>query len=194
MIAFVTGPLVQKGPDWVIVKVAGFGIRLYVPTSTVDRIGAPGDVVYLQSHLSVKENDLSLYGFDTKEALSLFMSLIGVAGIGPRLALSILSALAPEVAAEAILSGNANTLLRVPGVGKKMADRITLELRGKLDMEWGQMAIAQDNRDSPVVAALLNLGYSSDEARKALASLDNKWDLSTEEQLRAVLQFLGKSI
>lgn len=192
-IAHLRGTVAERGPDWLIVEVGGLGLRVYVPSSTLAAVGAPGDRVALHTHLQVREDGLALYGFASADDLRLFELLIGVSGVGPRLALALLSALPSDQLAAAIAQGDAPRLTSVPGVGRRTAERLVLELRDKLQ-EYAALAAAPvAGRDADVVAALMGLGYSRAEAEAAAAGLPADPSLATEERIRLALQhFAGR--
>ncbi|HEX77057.1 MAG TPA: Holliday junction branch migration protein RuvA [Dehalococcoidia bacterium] len=193
MIAGLKGILEWRGDDGVVVRVGGVSLRVHVPTSTLSRLGSVGDEVELHTHLYIREDQLALYGFATPEELSLFQVLIGVSGVGPRSALGMLSAVSPEELSLAIASGNVEVLAQLPGVGKKMAGRLVVELRGKLERGWVGVPIAglaQDKAD--VVAALTSLGYSTSEAMRAVSALPDDPGLALEDKVRLALQGLAK--
>lgn len=171
MISAVRGALEQRGAGWVLVRIGGVSLKVYVPLPTLNELGAAGAEVHLHTHLIFKEDNITLYGFTTPEELSLFQTLITVSGVGPKLAVTILSVLNPEQLALAIASGNPDAINGVPGVGKKTAGRIILELKGKLEKEWlaEGSPLAPDNAD--VLAALTALGYSATEATHAVSQL-----------------------
>ncbi len=191
MITSVTGALEAVRGDGVVVRVGGVGLYVQVPTSALETLGAPGDRVHLYTHLQVGEDTLHLYGFPTEAALRMFELLLGVGGIGPRSALSVLSTLAPEEVAGAIISEDADTLSRAPGIGKRSASRIILELKEKVEREGLAVAAGSAPSDGQVVDALTALGYSEAEARRALRALGNAQGLDLEERVRRALQNLG---
>ena len=189
MITAIEGTLAGSGIEWVDVAVGGVTLRANVPQSTVERLGQPGERVRLFTSLQVREDSLTLYGFPTEEARSAFEALVRVNGIGPRLALSVLSHLSPESLAMAVASGDASAFRGVSGVGAKTASRIVLELTGKLDMTPASAPAAQG--DGEVVRALTALGYATSEALAALASLSDGASMSIEERVRLCLQQMG---
>ncbi len=188
MIAGLEGKLQSRSTDGAIIKVGGVSLQVYMPASTLSTLGAIGEAVHLHTHLHLREDNVALYGFATAEELELFRSLIGVSGVGPKVALAILSALNPGQLALAIASGNVDLLSSVPGVGPKMAGRLALELKGKLE---GIMVGAPAEGDAEVVAALTGLGYSASEAASALASLPDSAELSVEEKIKLALQYFA---
>lgn len=192
MIAAIEGILEYFGVDSIIVKVGGIGIQVYVPSSSLSKLGAAGDNVSLYTHLHLREDNISLYGFTSSEELALFKNLISVSGVGPKVALSLLSSLAIEQLAMAITSGNAELISQAPGIGKKVASRIVIELRGKLEREWKEAALPLAPEDADAIAALTSLGYSLREATQAISSLPNSSELSLEEKVKLALQQLAE--
>jgi len=191
MIATVEGILEYRGNDSVIINVGGIGFRVYVPSSTSSQLGAVKGRVSLYTHLHVREDSISLYGFTSSEELTLFRSLISVTGIGAKLALTVLSALNPEQLVMAITSGDVDLLSQTPGIGKKIASRLVVELRGKLEKEWKEVALPMAPENADVIAALTGLGYSVAEATKAISRLPDSDGLSLEEKIRMALQQLA---
>jgi Holliday junction DNA helicase RuvA len=189
MIAGLSGTVEQRGPDWVIIKVGGISFKVYAPTSTLSVLGPPGEEANLYTYLQAREDSLTLYGFASQEELQLFEALIGVAGVGPKVALAMLSAMKPELLALAIINSNIEFLTQVPGVGHKMASRLVLELKGKLEKGWKGIVVTQmPEADTEVVAALTSLGYSLAEANRAVAAMPNSSDLSLEDKVKLALQ------
>ncbi len=192
MIASLKGTLESLGGDGAIIRVGGIGFQVYMPTSTLSELGAVGEEVKLYTHLHLREDNVALYGFKTAEELGLFQMLIGVSGLGPRLALAMLSAMDAEKLIVAIATGSADLLTAVPGIGKKMASRLILELRDKIGTGWittPAAGLVQESAD--VVAALVSLGYSVAEANRAVATLSPTADFSLEEKVKLALQYLG---
>ena len=191
MIATLEGTLAYRGEDSVIINVGGIGFRVYVSSSTSSQLGAVKGRVSLYTHLHVREDNISLYGFASSEELALFKNLISVSGIGSKLALAMLSAFNPEQLIVAITSGDIDLLSRAPGVGRKMASRLVVELRGKLEKEWEDVALPLAPESADVIAALTGLGYSVAEATKAISRLPDPDGLSLEEKIRMALQQLA---
>lgn len=192
MISSLQGKLESLGSDWAIINVAGIGFQVYMPTSTLSTLGSTGDEVKLYTHLHLREDNATLYGFTSADELWLFQTLIGVSGLGPKLALAMLSALSAEQITMAIATGSTDMLDMIPGIGKKVANRIILELKEKIGAGWvvtPATALAQENTD--VLAALTSLGYSAAEATKAVATLPPATDLSLEEKIKLALQYFG---
>lgn len=190
MISAVDGILEGKGASWASVRVGGITLQVHIPNSSLSTLGSVGQKVHLYTHLQVREDDLSLYGFASMEELSLFQHLISISGIGPKLALSLLSALSPNQLAVAIVSGDSELLRRVPGIGQKTASRLILELKGKLE-RVGLAVPAEVEGEGEILSALTNLGYSLSEATRALHSLPSDQSLSLEEKIKLALQSLA---
>ena len=200
VIAGIEGSLERKTADAAIVRVGGgVLLRVYVPSNDLSDLPGQGAAVRLHTHLVVREDDLQLYGFATEQGLRLFEMLIGVSQVGPKGALAVLSVLPPQDLAAAIVASDARTLSRAPGVGRRTAERIILELRGKLEEEFGGAFIAagaSGGSAAPSPAGdmalqwLLALGYSALEARQAL-SVEREEGLDTDERVRRALQRMG---
>ena len=192
MIASLHGTLESLGSDWAIINVNGIGFQVYMPTSTLSAMGTIGKEVQLYTHLHLREDNATLYGFTSAEELGLFQTLIGVSGLGPKLALAMLSAMSVGKLTMAIVTGSVDLLTVVPGIGKKVANRLILELKEKIGAGWittPAAQLAQENTD--VLAALTSLGYSAAEASKAVASLPTSSDLSLEEKIKLALQYFA---
>ncbi len=192
MIASLHGKLESLGSDWAIINVSGIGFQVYMPTSTLSTLGAIGEEVQLYTHLHLREDNATLYGFTSADELGLFQTLISVSGLGPKLALAMLSAMNVEKLTMAIATGSVDLLTVVPGIGKKVANRLILELKDKVGAGWittPAAALAQENTD--VLAALTSLGYSVSEANRAVATLPPSSDLSLEEKIKQALGYFG---
>jgi holliday junction DNA helicase RuvA len=189
-IACLRGVVEEWGADWLLVFVGGVGLRLQVPASTAEALGRRGENVVLHTHLQVRDDALTLYGFASAEDLRLFEMLISVSGVGPRGALSLLSALGADGLSDAVSAGDALRLQQVPGVGQKMAARLVLELKGKL--VGRAVSAVPTGRDDEVAAALVGLGYTQAEAQAAAASVPSDGSLSVEERLRSALAYFGR--
>jgi len=192
MIAGLYGTLESRGTNWAIIKVGGVSLQVYIPASTLSTLGAIGDEVHLLTHLYLKENNLTLYGFASPQELELFQMLIGVTGVGPKASLAMLSAMNANDLALAIATENVDLLSQAPGVGKKMANRLVLELKGKLESIWVGAAVSGEG-NAEVIAALINLGYSPSEAASAVAAIADSPDLTIEDKIRlALLHFAAR--
>jgi len=192
MISSLHGKVESLGSDFAIINVGGIGFQVYMPTSTLSTLGAIGKEVQLYTHLHLREDNATLYGFGSADELTLFQSLISVSGLGPKLALAMLSGMRVEQLVTAIATGGADLLTVIPGIGRKVANRIVLELKEKIGAGWittPTTQLAQENTD--VLAALTALGYSAAEAIKAVATLPAASDLSLEEKLKLALGYFG---
>jgi Holliday junction DNA helicase RuvA len=192
MIATLEGILEDRGADSVIINVGGMGFLVYVPSSTLGQLGAVKDKVFLYTHLHVRQDNIFLCGFASSEELALFKNLISVSGIGTKLALALLSAWNPERLVVAITSGDIDLLSQTPGIGKKMASRLVVELKGKLEKEWKEVALPLAAENTDIIAALTGLGYSVTEATKAVSRLPDSEGLILEEKIRMALQQMAK--
>jgi len=193
MITALEGILESRTNNSALVKIGPITLNVFVSTTTLSWLGNPGSIVRLHTYLYLREDNIALYGFASREELQLFQSLLTVSSIGPRNALSILSVLNPEQLVAAIEGGNDGLLSQVPGIGKKTAARIILELKGKLEKAWG-VAISPvlTGGDTDIVAALTGLGYSLREATQAAAGLSGTEGLDLEEKVKLALQKLAK--
>ena len=190
MIASLNGKLESLGSDGAIINVGGIGFRVYMPTSTLSTLGKIGEEVKLHTYLHLREDNAALYGFASTDELGLFQNLISVSGLGPKLALAMLSAMNIEKLTMAIATSSADLLTEVPGIGKKMANRLILELKEKIGAGWittPAVQLAEENAE--VVAALTSLGYSVSEASRAVASLPPDSELSLEDKVKQTLAY-----
>lgn len=190
VIATVHGKLQARGNDSIVVNVGGIGLSVRVPARTLANLGGIGSEVHLFTHLRVREDELSLYGFASEEDLRLFETLLTVTGVGPKVALGVLSAASSDTLRLAIAQGNLDVLTAIPGIGKKTAQRLVLELKGKIDTgglgEIGELSPV----DGDVMNALINLGYSAAEASRAARNVPDNFK-TPEERIRHALQNLG---
>jgi Holliday junction DNA helicase RuvA len=194
MIVALEGILEHRDVDSAVVKIGPLSLRVHIPGSTLSRLGSVGEKVSLHTHLYVREDNIAIYGFSSTEELALFQNLISVSGIGPKAALSFLSTFSVEQLASAIISGNVDLLTQVPGIGKKIAGRVVLELKGKLEKGWeGVVTPALTREDADVVAALTSLGYSLREATQAVANLSASQDMDLEEKVKLALSQLART-
>ncbi|ANA40785.1 MULTISPECIES: Holliday junction branch migration protein RuvA [Geobacter] len=199
MIALLTGRLAHKSPDAIIIDVNGVGYRVQIPFSTYYELPEEGKTVSLSIHTHVKEDSISLFGFRTIAEKEFFQRLISVSGIGPKMARDILSNIQPEELAAAIVQGNLVRLSSIPGIGKKTAERLVLELKEKV-RKMGMAPSAQEapSSEAPaevaddVASALVNLGYKEAVVRKVLAEMSVEPHASTEAVLRQALRVLMK--
>lgn len=199
MIALLTGVIAHKSPDHIILDVHGVGYRVLIPFSTYYDLPEEGGAASLHIHTSVREDAIQLYGFRTRLEKSFFQLLITVSGIGPKMARDILSNIQPGPLAQALVQGDVHKLSAIPGIGKKTAERLALELKdkvGKLDIASAPVSEAreiptEDVMDD-VVSALLNLGYKEPQVRKALAGIDAAGGATVEDLLKQALKILMK--
>jgi Holliday junction DNA helicase RuvA len=192
MIAGLHGKLESLGSDWVIINVGGISFQVYVPTSTLSTLGDAGEEVKIFTHLYLREDNAALYGFISADELRLFQTMLSISGLGPRLALAMLSAMNVEKLTMAIATGNSDLLTVIPGVGKKMANRLILELKEKIGAGWLGVPVAQiAEENTDVLAALTSLGYSVSEANRAVATLPPDQKMSLENKVKRALQYFG---
>jgi holliday junction DNA helicase RuvA len=188
MIATLRGEIVQLEENALVVDVGGVGLRVFVP-APLRAHKSVGEGIVLFTHMVVREDALSLYGFESQADRELFTLLLGVDGVGPRVSLSVLSTLPLETVQHAVLSEQSEVLARVPGVGKKTAQKIVLYLHDRLKPAGGlEKLAALSDKDGEVLAALTALGYSVVEAQTAIQSLPAEAPQGVEERLRLALQ------
>ena len=191
MIDLVTGQIAAISEGYMVVLVGGVGLRVYVPAGVHDHVGEIGQAVTLYTYLLVREDALTLYGFIDPEERILFETLLGIRGVGPRVALSILSTLTAEHLYHAVAHEEPEILTRVPGIGKKLAQRMLLELKDKLKVQpMGELA-AISEVDTDVLAALTALGYSVVEAQAALQSIPRDAPADVETRVRLALEYFS---
>ena len=192
MIASIEGTLRAVGKGSVVVEVGGIGLRVHVPDSFVAQCGPAGRTVALRTHLHVREDELTLYGCATDDELGLFELLLTVSGIGPKVALAVLSSLSPDQIRQAIATEQGSVLSSVPGIGAKTAEKIIFNLKDKVRAPAvGVVPVPRISEvDSEVIAALTSLGYSVVEAQTALQHVPPDVD-EVAERLRAALAYLG---
>ena len=192
MIAHLHGSIEFVGRDHLIVNVGSVGLRVYVPAAAHAAAGT-GKIIDLFTHLHIRENEWTLYGFPSQEELELFELLIGVSGVGARTALAVLGAASPEQLRSAIAHEQAEVLTRVPGIGPKTAKSIIFHLKDKVGIVTAGAPIAYlSDADTEVIAALTGLGYSIVEAQTALASLPRDAAQAVEERIRMALNYFAK--
>ena len=193
LIAAIAGTIAAKGPDYVLVAVGGVTFKVYAPAFDLVSMGDEGAPLRLHTHLIVREDDLQLYGFLDPKAQRMFELLIGVSGVGPRVALGLLSALPAGEAAAAIVAEDVVALARAPGVGKRTAERLILELRQKLEVETRAEPVVPGARATGDAALdfLVSLGFAASEARQAL-SVERDANLPVEDRVRRALQRMGQ--
>ena len=202
MIAHLRGSILEKHPNRIVIDVNGVGYDVFVPLSTFYGLGEPGAAIALRIHTHVREDALVLYGFATLLEVELFERLIGVSGIGPKVALAVLSGIEPQEFIRAIERGDLARLTAIPGVGKKTSERIVLELKDRLPRAQVVAAVAGVTpSDAPVlrddvVSALVNLGYHRPLAEKAaeaaITTIGSASDASFERALKQALREVAK--
>ncbi len=192
MIASLSGTILKIEENSLVVNVGGVGVRTFVPRTVLENVGGIGRSIQLYTHLIVREQELSLYGFETEEDLQLFEVLLGVNGVGPKVALAILATLSPEMLKSAIMREETAVLQRVPGIGKKTAERIMFQLRDKLDLTQVSTAVPLvSDVDADVIDFLTGLGFSIVEAQSALQNISRDVK-SFDERVQMALQHLDQ--
>lgn len=197
MIAHLKGQLTFKSPEYTIVDVNGVGYQVFTPLSTYYALPGSGQTISLRIHTRVREDELKLFGFLTEEEQTIFQKLITINKVGPRLALGILSGMSPEDLLSAVMNNDAAKLSTIPGVGKKTAERLTMEMKDKL----ADIALATEHQANAAptqgfyddaLSALCNLGYKKPEAEKALKIICNQngKEASLEELIKESLNIL----
>jgi len=193
MIASISGTVQKIEANSLVVAVGGVGLRVFVPRTVLENVGGIGRAIGLYTHLQVREDDLSLFGFENEDDLDLFTVLLGVQGVGPKVALAILGTLSPELLKSAIMREETAVLQRVPGIGKKTAERIMFQLRDKLDLGGAAatMPLVSDI-DADVIDVLTGLGFSIIEAQSALQHVPREVR-AMDERVQAALQYLDQT-
>ena len=192
MIAMLSGRVVAQGKQSIVLDVNGVGFRVVVGATDLERLARDGGEVTLFTHLQVREDGLVLFGFSSEEAHDLFELLLTVTGVGPKVALALLSAFTPEALQNAIVQEDVGALSRVPGIGPKTARNLTFHLRDKIQAApVGPALTALADADAEVIAALTSLGYSIMEAQRAVQSLPRE-EIAIEERIRLALAYLGR--
>jgi len=193
MIARLHGTVESISKDAVVVCVGGVGFRVHPSAAARTRLDGIGKPVELFTHLHVRENELALYGFASEEELTLFELLLGVSGVGPKVALAVLASGPPDMLRAAIANEQTEVLTRVPGVGTRTAKAIILHLKDKVGAGLAPAAVTcLTDADAELIAALTGLGYSVVEAQAALASLPRDPTLAFEERLRQALAYFAR--
>ena len=192
MIARLSGRIVEKREGAVVLDISGVGFLVHVTSGFLSQPFGPNDTVTLHTYTCVRENDISLYGFTNPKEVDLFRTLLGVSGIGPRTALACLSSLSPETLQSAVSAGDARVFTRIPGVGNKTAQRMLLDLQGKIGtLGISSASMTLQGEDQEVVEALMALGYSSTEASSALRAIPKEAE-TIDQRILAALQSLGR--
>jgi len=193
MIASLSGTVQKIESGSLVVAVGGVGVRVFVPRTVLENVGGLGRTIGLHTRLQVREDDLSLYGFESEEDLELFEVLLSVQGVGPKVALAMLGALSPELLKSAIMREETAILQRVPGIGKKTAERIMFQLRDKLDLGASAAAMPLvSDVDADVIDILTSLGFSIIEAQSALQHVPREVR-AIDERVQGALQYLDQT-
>lgn len=197
MIAYLKGNLITKSEEYIILEVQGIGYKVYMSKTSIDELNEE-NIVKVYTYLKIREDDISLFGFNTNEELHMFELLISVGGIGAKSAITILSNITPSKFALAVITNDVNTLKKLPGIGAKTAQRIILELKDKIKTEEAiqlenseeqQEKIKQEEDIEELIQALQVLGYRRYEINKVLPKVKSE---SLEDKIRETLQYLAK--
>jgi Holliday junction DNA helicase RuvA len=191
MIGKLTGTLSDKNPPQVLVDCGGVGYEVHVPMSTFYNLPATGEKVSLLTHFVVREDAQILYGFASTVERAAFRELIKISGVGPRTALSVLSGMSVDELSQAVTLQEAGRLIKVPGIGKKTAERLLLELKGKLGPDIGIPAITANDAQADILQALLALGYSDKEAAASLKALPK--EVGVSDGIKMALKALSRA-
>lgn len=200
MFSYIKGILEVKTTGYVVIDINGLGYKIFMSDTAINKLGEIGQIVKVHTYVKVREDDISIYGFNTNEELRMFELLLSVSGIGAKSAIAILSNISPSSFALAVITNNVGEIKKLPGIGPKTAQRIILELKDKLKTEESieedstlelKGAIKEDNKVQEAVSALQVLGYSQKEIEKAMQNVD-KDNLSVEDIIRKGLYFLSK--
>ncbi|KPV51310.1 ATP-dependent DNA helicase RuvA [Kouleothrix aurantiaca] len=195
MIASIRGTLLFVSVDHAVVETGGVGFQIFAPRNVLGSLGEIGSEVRFYTHLHIREDLLALYGFASTDQRHLFETLLGVSGIGPKVALSLLSSASSDELRAAIAGGDTARLSRVPGIGKKTAERLVLELRGKLEIKGGAPIVgatpAVMAANAELAEMLVSLGFSAAEANAAIAALPADAPPAVEDRLRLALRYFG---
>ena len=217
MLAYIKGTLEMKMTGYVVIDVGGLGYKIFMSETGIEKIGNIGEKVKVHTYYRVREDDISIFGFNTLEELKMFELLISVSGVGAKTALTMLTVCEPSEFALAVISEDIKTLTTIPGIGPKSAKRIILELKDKIKKEQQieeltnttnkitpnenietnikvKQAIENDNKILEAIAALQVLGYNRKSIEKAFERIENKKELSTEELIKKGLLLLGKDL
>lgn len=202
MLAYIKGILEAKYNDYVVIDVGGLGYKIFMSTTAIDKLEEIGKEVKVHTYFRIREDDISIFGFNTKDELRMFELLLSVSGIGAKTSLNMLATVNPSQFALAVISGDVTKLTQIPGIGKKSAERIILELKDKMKTEQKNVkvdnsknselkeVIIQDDRIGEAMSALLVLGYNRKEVDKVFEKID-KTNLSVEEIIKKGLKLLS---
>lgn len=198
MFAYINGKIADKANNYVVIDAGGIGYKIFMSSKAIESLNEIGTMQKVYTYYYVREDNISLYGFLSNEELRMFELLLSVSGIGAKSALAILSEITPSSFALAVITSDDSKLVKIPGIGKKTAARMILELKDKLKTETAiektekiEKAIKEDNKDSEAVSALQVLGYTNKEIEKALEKIDIT-GLGVEDIIRKALAILSK--
>ena len=215
MLAYIKGKLEIKMTGYVVIDVGGLGYKIFMSDTGIERLGNIGETVKVHTYYRVREDDISIFGFNTQEELKMFELLISVSGVGAKTALTMLTVCEPSEFALAVIAEDIKTLTTIPGIGPKSAKRIILELKDKIKKEQQieeltqaskgiitnteantkvKQAIYDDNKVQEAIAALQVLGYNRKSIEKAFEKIENKKELLTEDLIKKGLMLLGKEL
>ena len=204
MLAYIKGELTMKQTEYIVIEVGGLGYKVFMSAIAIDQIGKIGDMVKVYTYYRVKEDDISIFWFNTFEELRMFELLISVSGVGAKTAVTMLGSIEPSAFAIAVIQNDISTLKQIPGIGLKSAQRIVLELKDKLKKEQQiaelevasgtkskiKNAIIADNKVTEATTALQVLGYTKNDIDKAINQID-KTDITLEEIIKQALKILS---
>ena len=196
MYAYIKGTLEIKSNSFVVIEANGVGYRIFMAVNAIETLGEIGETVKVFTHYHVREDNISLYGFNTNEELRMFELLLSVSGVGAKSAIAMLSQISPSSFALAVISNDVSKLVKIPGIGAKTAARLILELKDKLKTENTitkteevKIAIEKDDKDDEVIEALQVLGYTKKEIEKTLEKIDRA-NLGVEDTIKQILKIL----
>ena len=199
MFAYIKGSLEMKSSGYIVIDINGLGYKIFMSQNNIDSIGELHDIIKVFTYVKVREDDISLFGFNSLEELHMFELLISVGGIGAKSAIAMLSEISPSSFALAVISDDISQLVKIPGIGKKTAARIVLELKDQLKTEEAitkteevKLSITNEEETSEAIAALQVLGYTKREIEKALENVDTK-NLQLEEIIKQGLKNLARN-
>ena len=198
MFSYIKGTLELKTLNYIVIDVNGVGFKIFMSESAIQRLDETGKNIKIYTHMQVREDDISLYGFITNEELRMFELLLSVSGVGAKSAINMLSSITPSKFALAVISNDVKTLTKIPGIGTKSAQRIILELKDKLKTEESitkddieiKNSIIEDNKLEEAIQALKVLGYTRQEIENVIKKIDTT-NLSIEDVIRKALGYLG---
>ena len=198
MYYYIKGKYITKGENFLVLETNGIGYKIYTSSINLENLPPSGETLLVYTHFYVREDTQDLYGFTTNDEISLFMQLISISGVGPKAALSVMSALTYEQLALAVMTNDIKAITKAQGIGPKVAQRIALELKDKLGTvdalpdEIKTITIQEENSQSEAITALTVLGYSHNEAKKAVMSINPQ--NSVEEIIKQALKILTKQV